>query len=344
MAKSELAEFDAVFSEIVEELTKSGLKLSETKDAYTWFKEVLVYNVPHGKKYRGVSVVSSYRRLAPNAKEEDLHIARILGWCVEMFQAFFLIADDIMDVSTIRRGQPCWYKKENVGFIAINDSFFLECAIYSLLRRYVKGKPYYMEVTELFLQTTLQTVVGQNLDLTTGPPQGKVDFTKFTMERYSAIVKWKTAFYSFYLPVALAMHMAGISDEESHVEAKRILLQMGHFYQVQDDYLDSYGDPEVVGKIGSDIEDNKCGWLVVTALELATEEQREQLKSCYGRPGEDDINKVKAIYKDLNLEKVYKDYEESSYQDLIKLINKTNCKVSPEVFTDFADKIYKRKK
>ncbi|KAK3787577.1 hypothetical protein RRG08_025908 [Elysia crispata] len=344
MAKSELAEFDAVFSEIVEELTKSGLKASESEDAFAWFKEVLVYNVPHGKKNRGVSVVSSYRRLAPNAKEEDLHIARMLGWCVELLQAFFLVADDIMDGSITRRGQPCWYKKENVGLIAINDSYFLEMGIYSLLRRYVKGKPYYMNVTELFQQTTLQTVIGQCLDMTTAPPQGKVDFSQFTTERYSAIVKWKTAFYSFYLPVALAMHMAGISDEESHEEAKKILLLMGHFFQVQDDYLDCYGDPEVIGKIGTDIEDNKCGWLAVTALELATEEQREQLKSCYGRPDEDDINKVKAIYKDLNLENVYKKYEESSYQDLIKLINKSSCKVPREVFIDFADKIYKRKK
>ncbi|GFO28035.1 farnesyl pyrophosphate synthase-like [Plakobranchus ocellatus] len=88
MASSELKEFDSVFPEIIEELTKAGLKLSETEDAYTWFKEVLAYNVPHGKKNRGVSVVSSYRCLAPSAKEEDLHIARILGWCVELVSFF----------------------------------------------------------------------------------------------------------------------------------------------------------------------------------------------------------------------------------------------------------------
>ncbi|GFO28033.1 farnesyl pyrophosphate synthase [Plakobranchus ocellatus] len=249
-----------------------------------------------------------------------------------------------MDGSITRRGQPCWYKKENIGLIAINDSFFLESSLYALLRRYVKGRPYYMDVSELFQETTLQTVVGQCLDLTTAPPQGKVDFSQFTMERYSAIVKWKTAFYSFYLPVALAMHMAGISDEESHDDAKKILLQMGHFFQVQDDYLDCYGDPEVIGKIGTDIEDNKCGWLVVTALELASPEQREQLQACYGRPGEDDVKKVKAIYKELDLESVYKRYEESSYQELIKLINKSNSKVPHEVFTRFANKIYKRQK
>lgn len=53
----------------------------------------------------------------------------------------------------------------------------------------------------------MHTVMGQCLDLITSPIDGKVDFTKFTEERYNAIVKWKTAYYSFYLPVALAMYM-----------------------------------------------------------------------------------------------------------------------------------------
>ena len=56
------------------------------------------------------------------------------------------------------------------------------------------------------------------------------------------------------------------------------------------------------------------------------------------------MNKVKALYKELDLEKAYKQYEESSYQDLIKLINKSSCKVPREVFVDFANKIYKRQK
>ena len=57
------------------------------------------------------------------------------------------------------------------------------------------------------LQITLNTVNGQCLDMTVAPPPGCVDFTKYTLEKYKAIVKWKTAFYSFYLPVALAMYM-----------------------------------------------------------------------------------------------------------------------------------------
>ncbi|BFZ16171.1 hypothetical protein BsWGS_19210 [Bradybaena similaris] len=343
-ATTELAEFDALFIELVEELTKNEIKNPEIADAFLWFKEVLHYNVPYGKKNRGVSVVTSYKYLVPEASEADLKIARVLGWSVELLQAFFLVADDIMDNSLTRRGQPCWYKKDKVGLTAINDSFFLECSIYSLLRKYVRDKPYYLSIMELFLQTTLQTVTGQCLDLTTAPPEAKVDFTQFTMERYSAIVKWKTAFYSFYLPVAIAMYMAGISDEDSHTKAKTILLQMGHFFQVQDDYLDCYGAPEVIGKVGTDIEDNKCGWLIVKALEIATDEQKEELKLCYGRWDKEAVEKVKAIYRDLKLECVYKQYEETSYEEITNLINSIDSAVPKEVFLDFASKIYKREK
>ncbi|GCC42476.1 hypothetical protein chiPu_0026859, partial [Chiloscyllium punctatum] len=96
--------------------------------------------------------------------------------------------------------------------------------------------------------------------------------------RYKAIVKYKTAYYSFYLPVAAAMYMAGIDGDEQHTCAKSILLEMGEFFQIQDDYLDCYGDPGVTGKIGTDIEDNKCSWLVVQALQRVSPEQRHILE------------------------------------------------------------------
>ena len=158
-----------------------------------------------------MSVVSSLRCLIDNPSEEELLQARILGWCVEWLQAYFLVLDDVMDHSITRRGQPCWYKQEHIGLMALNDSCYLEAAIYKILKTYFKQQPYYIDIVELFHETTMQTVMGQGLDLLTADDE-IVDFTKFSMTRYDAIVTWKTAYYSFYLPVALAMHMAGIKN------------------------------------------------------------------------------------------------------------------------------------
>jgi farnesyl diphosphate synthase len=102
------------------------------------------------------------------------------------------------------------------------------------------------------------------------------------IRRHHLIVVYKTAFYSFYLPVALAMHMSGVTDPASYATALDILLPLGEYFQVQDDYLDCYGLPEQIGKIGTDILDNKCGWLINVALGKATPEQRKVLDV---RPG-----------------------------------------------------------
>lgn len=339
---SDLEVFDELFPVLVDDLKKHGAKDSEIADAIEWFKEVCEYNVPHGKKNRGLTVLHSFKYLMNNdTTEEDLKLARVLGWCVEWLQAFFLVADDIMDGSITRRGQPCWFRKSNVQLIAINDSFFLECAIYVLLKKYFRSKPYYLDLLELFHETTLQTVIGQNLDLITAPPD-HVDFTNYTIERYNAIVKWKTAFYSFYLPVALAMFMAGISDSETHNNAKTILLKMGEFFQIQDDYLDCYGDPEVTGKVGTDIEDNKCGWLMVQALNICTPEQRLTLQNNYAQKDTEKVARVKEVYAELDMKKMYSDYEEESYNDLLQLIEKLCGDLPKDMFLAYANKIYKR--
>ena len=65
-------------------------------------------------------------------------------------QAYFLVADDIMDGSITRRGQPCWYKKDNIGMMAVNDALILESCIYELLDKHLKGDPYYHDAVDAF--------------------------------------------------------------------------------------------------------------------------------------------------------------------------------------------------
>ncbi|KAF7663034.1 hypothetical protein LDENG_00220410 [Lucifuga dentata] len=342
---SDPQQFDAQFEELVTELTQRDFTDPVLADALKRLREVLVYNAPGGKKNRGLSVIGSLRELIPPTQltQDTVQRALLVGWCIELLQAFFLVADDIMDSSVTRRGQPCWYKKDGIGLDAINDSFLLEASIYRLLRRHCRDQPYYIHLLELFTETTFQTELGQALDLMTAPP-GQIDLNRFTMERYKAIVKYKTAFYSFYLPVAAAMYMAGIKSEEEHNNAKHILLEMGQFFQIQDDYLDCYGDPAVTGKIGTDIQDNKCSWLVVKALELMSPEQRAELETCYGRHDVASVEKVKALYNTLQLSAVYQQYEDESYWRLQKLIAHYAQNLPHSVFLNFAKKIYKRNK
>lgn len=70
---------------------------------------------------------------------------------------------------------------------------------------------------------------------------------------------------------------AGIEDASVFKQALAILLPLGEYFQVQDDYLDCYGDPKMIGKIGTDIMDNKCSWLINQALSIATKDQLEVL-------------------------------------------------------------------
>lgn len=343
MSDSQL--FETQFGELVTELTERDIADPALSDALNRLREVLLYNAPGGKRNRGISVIGSLRELVPPTKltQDTVQRALLVGWCIELLQAFFLVADDIMDSSVTRRGQPCWYKKEGVGLDAINDSFLLEAAIYRLLRRHCRDQPYYLHLLELFMETSFQTELGQALDLMTAPP-GQIDLSRFTMERYKAIVKYKTAFYSFYLPVAAAMYMAGISSEAEHSNAKHILLEMGEFFQIQDDYLDCYGDPAITGKIGTDIQDNKCSWLVVTALGVMTPEQKAELEACYARHDDASVQKVKSLYNTLQIADLYHRHEEESYQRLQKLIAQHAQNLPHSVFLNFAKKIYKRNK
>ncbi|XP_078572346.1 farnesyl pyrophosphate synthase-like isoform X1 [Branchiostoma floridae x Branchiostoma japonicum] len=337
--------FDEVFHQLVMELIDEDAKNPEISDAMVRFRQVLEYNCPGGKRNRGLSVITSYRFLVSSDQltEENIHRAMVVGWCIEWLQAFFLVLDDIMDQSQTRRGQPCWYRVEEVGNMAINDACYIESCIYRLLRRFCRDQPYYVDLLELFQGTTYKTIVGQSLDLITSP-DGKVNLSNFTEERYNAIVKYKTAFYSFHLPVAAAMYMAGITSKESHKNSKTILLEMGRFFQIQDDYLDCYGDPAVTGKVGTDVEENKCSWLVVQALRLVDARQRATLQENYGQNDPAKVAVVKQLYQELRLQDEFWKFEESSYSQLMQLINSSSLDLPKDMFVEFARKIYKRQK
>lgn len=295
---------------------------------------------------RGLSVPDTGLALLkkPLTDEQFEHLS-ILGWFTELLQAFFLVSDDIMDSSITRRGQPCWYRQEGVGLIAINDAFMLEASIYLILKQRFRSHPAYIDLVELFHETTWQTELGQLCDLITAP-EDNVNLDNFSLEKYMFIVTYKTAYYSFYLPVALALHYLQLASEENLKQAHDILIPLGQYFQIQDDYLDNFGDPEVIGKIGTDIQDNKCSWLVNQAIKRATPEQRAILDASYGRKDKEHEAKVKAVFNELKLEELYKEYEEKVVGELrtkIAAVDEASG-LKKEVFESFLAKIYKRTK
>ncbi|XP_058208909.1 farnesyl pyrophosphate synthase isoform X2 [Rhododendron vialii] len=314
-----------------------------TDNSRQWVDRMLDYNVPGGKLNRGLSVIDSYKLLkGEELTDEEVFLACALGWCVEWLQAYFLVLDDMMDNSHTRRGQPCWFRVPKVGLIAANDGIVLRNHIPRILKKHFKGKPYYVELLDLFNEVEFQTACGQMIDLIT-TIEGEKDLAKYSIPLHHRIVQYKTAYYSFYLPVACALLMAG-EDLEKHTDVKNILVEMGTYFQVQDDYLDCFGHPDVIGKIGTDIEDYKCSWLVVKAMELANEEQKKSLYENYGKDDPACVAKVKEMYNTLNLQGVFEEYESKSYEKLINSIEAHPSKAVQSVLKSFLGKIYKRQK
>jgi farnesyl diphosphate synthase len=326
----------------------SNKEAKEIKVALDWFREAIYYNLPHGKRNRGLAVVMTHKILSEHYKQQpDLRRARLIGWCIEMLQTHFLILDDIMDESLTRRGQKCWHLKKNVGNIAINDSFFMQQSIFYILKKHFTNRAYFNDLVILLNDTMLRTTLGQCLDLKSSAKPGEIpDLSRFTQDKYDAIIDHKTAFYSFSAPVRLGMILSGLVDPHIHHKADVILRRMGQFFQVQDDYLDCFGDPLVMGKIGTDIEEGKCCWPIVTALSLANEKQRATLEQNYARKDKQNVEAVKRIYRELNIEAIYKTFEINIVLELRGLIDdfSKETKIPSEIFYFMLFKICGRQK
>jgi len=329
-------------------------ELKETSDSIKRIEEMLEYNCTGGKFYRASIVLNTIKEVC---EEKDFDSTKkkkfneqgtVLGWCVEILQACFLVADDIMDQSTTRRGKACWYMKPTIKYDAVNDSFILKSFMYYLIKKYFgDNKDAYLKVLELFNTVSMDTEVGQMLDLTS-QPQGKIGkdvLAGFSLDLYKKIVTYKTACYTFYLPMACGLIICGRDGPEALETARDICMQLGEKFQIQDDYLDNFGDPEVIGKNGTDIQDHKCSWLCVQALKRMDAKQRESFEKNYGKHDDDNksVKVIKGIYNDLKLDELYEKQEKDSKDQITKLISEAKD-LPPKIFHIILDKIHGRNK
>ncbi|XP_055691216.1 farnesyl pyrophosphate synthase-like, partial [Lutzomyia longipalpis] len=302
-------------------------------------EEVLDYTTCGGKKTRGKLLVAAFEEIAPKDKltEENLKLVAYLAWCVEAFHGLILIMDDIMDGSLTRRGQTCWYRRPNIQMSAINDAVMLDAAIYEFLHEKFHHLPTYGDIIHSYHRNALMLYMGQYLDVLAV----QQDVLTFTMEQCRRIAFYKTAHYTIYSPIKLAYNVAGYKNVQPLLDAKDLIYEIGIFFQAQDDFLDCYGEPNVIGKVGTDIQDGKCTWLVATCLSRANESQKNILKKFYGKNNEESVAQIKKLYEEVGIYEAYKKYEEEAYEDIKWKIQEAEG-IPKNVCQGIMDKLYKR--
>ena len=139
--------------------------------------------------------------------------------------------------------------------------------------------------------------------------------------------------------------LASLAD---HPQLKSIAIAIGTYFQVQDDYLDCYGDIRQTGKIGTDIQERKCSWLIVQAIKLLKDDdsKRAILRDNYGFDDPVKVQCVKDIYQELNLKQIYQEYETRTYADISQRIEQANfnSKELEKLLRQILDSIHARSK
>ena len=235
---------------------------------------------------------------------------------VEVFHNFSLVHDDIMDDAPLRRGKITVHEKWDINTgILSGDAMLINS--YQFFERY-EGDTF-KELVQLFSKTAIEVCEGQQYD---------VDFETrddVTIPEYLKMIEYKTA-----VLVAAAMKMGAIIADTSQ-ENQNLVYQFGRnlgiAFQLQDDYLDAFGDPKTFGKqVGGDIIENKKTFLYLRAIELCDDSEKEMLQHLYSIEPTDPaekINAIKKVFKNSGsvdaTKKEIEDYTQKAFNCLNKL-------------------------
>jgi len=238
-----------------------------------------------GKRLRPVLTLLTTELFGSDHKE-----ALNAALAIEIFHNFSLVHDDIMDDAPLRRGQPTVHAKWDVNTGILSGDAMLITA-YQLFEHY-EGLTF-KALAELFSKTALEVCEGQQYD---------IDFElrdDVTLPEYLKMIEYKTA-----VLVGAAMKMGGIIAKASKEEQDQIYefgKNLGVAFQLQDDYLDAFGNPKNFGKqIGGDIIENKKTILFLTAMDHGNEMQKGELRDLYSIDPKDPSDKINAT-KDIFL-------------------------------------------
>lgn len=329
----DLRNFMATFPHLVNELLTMKRYFSHPVIADRT-RQLLNYTVPDGKRLRAITFFALYRSMLSEStrlNENELYQMYIMGWCLELYQAFLIVMDDILDNSTERRGRKCWHLQQTS--LAMNDCSLLNDLIYLVLQNHFRDKNYYVNVMELFHDISIRTINAQTLDVAISCIAKKSNkFDSFSMDIYRKLAMNKTSYQAFVCPFETAVLMTGVRNTATlQQNVRNILLEIGVYYQVQNDYNDCFGSSTITGRIGEDIETGKCTWLILTALKYATEAQRKMLEDCYATNNENAVT-IKEIYEDLRIPELYCKYEEDTGNWIESQINNLPNTLPRDIF------------
>lgn len=240
-----------------------------------------------GKRIRPVLCLMG-NELFDDIKEDAWHV----GTAIELFHNFTLIHDDIMDKAPLRRGMETVHSKYGESTALLAGDVMLVTA-YEELNKI--SMDYLKSILTLFNKTAKEVCEGQQLDM---------DFEKMdtvSMDEYIKMITLKTS-------VALAASLqtgailGGAGERNQHL-LYDFGKKLGIAFQIQDDYLDAFGDPDKFGKqVGGDIRSNKKTFLLLHALETASANQQKELSSLLTDNSDTKIEKVLQIFRDCKVD------------------------------------------
>lgn len=248
---------------------------------------------------------------------------------IELFHNFTLMHDDIMDKAALRRGVPTVHIKYNESTALLTGDVMLIFA-YEYLAKMTSN--HLARVLHLFNRTGREVCEGQQLDM---------DFEQrndVTLAEYIRMIELKTS-----VLLAASLEIGAILGGASEGNCKHLYefgRNLGIAFQVQDDYLDAFGDPKKFGKEpGGDIRNNKKTFLLLHALEVASPDQKKQLLQLMQDNPEDKVEQVLAIFRACNVDEwarnLKQQYRDEAFRHLNAVAVTAKRKMHLEELADF---------
>jgi geranylgeranyl diphosphate synthase, type II len=253
-----------------------------------------------GKRVRPVLCLMG-NELFDDINPDAWHVAN----AIELFHNFTLIHDDIMDRAPLRRGKPTVHEQYGANTALLAGDVMLVTA-YDYLNKI--STKYLQRIINLFNKTAKEVCEGQQLDM---------DYEKTTQvgfEEYLHMINLKT---SVLLAASLQMGaILGGAGERNRELLYQFGRKLGLAFQVQDDYLDAFGNPDKFGKqVGGDILSNKKTFLLIHALETATPDCKKQLLQLLASNPDNKVEQVLDIFRQCKVDEWARELKEKYMQE-----------------------------